>query len=77
MNKCICGYVNVDLSNRLQFRQEEVAEVLGVSLSKVKEWVRTDVIPSYKMDNIRCVAREDVVAFIAKSRQLGNFGTAV
>lgn len=58
-----------DLSNRIQYRPEEAADVLGVSVSKVKVWIRTGVIPSHTIDDMRFVMKADLMAFIESHRE--------
>ena len=52
------------LLNRIQYRPEEAADVMGVSLSKMKTWIRTNAIHSYTIDGMRFVAKRDLLAFI-------------
>jgi excisionase family DNA binding protein len=57
-----------DLTNRIQFRPEEVADVLGVSVSKVKQWIKTEALHSYLIDGMRFVHKNDVSTFIESYR---------
>ena len=58
-----------DLSNRVQLRTREVADVAGVSLSQAKVWLKTEAVPSYLIDNMRFVWKEDLLAFIQRHRE--------
>jgi excisionase family DNA binding protein len=64
-----------DLSNRVQYRPDEAADKMGVSLSKVKAWIRTGVLRSYTIDDMRFVMKSDLMAFIESHRN-GSFGLA-
>jgi excisionase family DNA binding protein len=64
-----------DLRNRVQYRPYEAADVMGVSLSKVKAWVRTGVLPSHRIDDMRFVLKSDLMAFIESHRN-DTFGLA-
>ena len=64
-----------DLSNRVQYRPDEAADVMGVSLSKVKAWIRTGVLPSHTIDHMRFVLKSDLLAFIESHRN-DSFGLA-
>ena len=57
-----------DLSNRIQLRTDEVAEVAGVSVSQVKVWMRTEALPSYSIGSMRFVHRSDLKDFIDRHR---------
>lgn len=63
-----------DLSNRVQFRPDEAADVLGVSVSKVKAWIRTGVLASYTIDGMRFVSKSDLIAFVESQRE-NSFAT--
>jgi hypothetical protein len=64
-----------DLRNRVQYRPDEAADVMGVSLSKMKTWIRTNVIHSYTIDGMRFVTKKDLLAFIESHRSQA-FGLA-
>lgn len=57
-----------DLSNRIQFRTNEVAEVAGVSVTQVKVWLRTEVLRSYTIGSMRFVHKSDLDEFIDRHR---------
>ena len=64
-----------DLRNRVQYRPDEAADVMGVSVSKMKTWIRTGVLPSYTIDDMRFVMKSDLMAFIESHRSQA-FGLA-
>ena len=64
-----------DLRNRVQYRPDEAADVMGVSVSKMKTWIRTGVLPSYTIDDMRFVMKNDLMAFIESHRSQA-FGLA-
>ncbi|PHQ31834.1 hypothetical protein CEE69_29145 [Rhodopirellula bahusiensis] len=73
---CGCHLKEKDWSNRLQYRVDEVADVLGVSVSMVKTWIRSKALVSYTMGKVRCIAKEDVERFVNQHRADGPFDTA-
>lgn len=48
----------------LQLRTKEVASILGVSISKAKEWIKSGDLKSYSIGSMRFVAMEDAVEFV-------------
>jgi hypothetical protein len=48
---------------------------MGVSVSKMKTWIRTGVLPSYTIDDMRFVMKSDLMAFIESHRSQA-FGLA-
>ncbi len=54
---------------------DEAADVMGVSVSKMKTWIRTGVLPSYTIDDMRFVMKSDLLAFI-ESHPSHAFGLA-
>lgn len=69
-------YQHRNLKNRFQFKEQgEIAEVLGVSVSTVKNWMKAKVLPWYEIEGIRFVSKVDLVQFIERHRN-GNNGTA-
>mgnify|MGYP003650737165 FL=1 len=64
-----------DLRNRVQYRPDEAADVMGVSVSKMKTWIRTGVLPSYTIDDMRFVMKSDLMSFIESHRNQ-SFGLA-
>ncbi|MDB4331773.1 helix-turn-helix domain-containing protein [bacterium] len=64
-----------DLRNRVQYRPDEAADVMGVSVSKMKTWIKTGVLPSYTIDDMRFVMKSDLLAFIESHRSQA-FGLA-
>ena len=75
MTKDRIGRTTKDLSNRVQYRPDEAADVLGVSVSKVKAWIRTGVLPSHTIDDMRFVLKTDLMGFIESHRN-DSFGLA-
>lgn len=73
MANCGNEKLTTDLRNRVQYRPDEAAEVMGVSVSKMKTWIRTGVLPSYTIDDMRLVMKSELMAFIEshRSRTLG------
>lgn len=61
MKNVSCNCIHRNLSNRMQFKEHgEIAEVLAVSVSTVKNWLRTEVLPSHEIAGIRFVSRETI-----------------
>jgi excisionase family DNA binding protein len=56
------------MNERRLYRIPEVAEYLSVSRSKVYELVRSGVLPSIKIDGIRRVRGDDVIALVETHR---------
>ena len=52
MANCSNEKLTKDLRNRVQYRTDEAADVMGVSVSKMKTWIRTGVLPSYTIDAV-------------------------
>ena len=48
---------------------------MGVSVSKMKNWIKTGVLPSYTIDDMRFVMKSDLMAFI-ESHRSQTFGLA-
>ena len=72
---CGIGKLTKDLRNRVQYRPDEAADVMGVSVSKIKTWIRTGVLPSYTIDDMRFVMKSDLLEFIESHRSQA-FGLA-
>ena len=72
---CSNGKTLKDLRNRVQYRPDEAADVMGVSVSKMKTWIRTGVLPSYTIDDMRFVMKSDLMSFIESHRNQ-SFGLA-
>ncbi len=75
MANCGNGKLTKDLRNRVQYRPDEAADVMGVSVSKMKNWIKTGVLPSYTIDDMRFVMKSDLMAFIETHRSQ-SFGLA-
>ncbi len=75
MANCDNGKLTKDLRNRVQYRPNEAADVMGVSVSKMKMWIRTGVLLSYTIDDMRFVMKSDLMAFIESHRSQA-FGLA-
>ena len=75
MANCGNEKLTKDLRNRVQYRPDEAADVMAVSVSKMKNWIKTGVLPSYTIDDMRFVMKRDLMAFIESHRSQA-FGIA-
>ena len=75
MANCGNEKLTKDLRNRVQYRPDEAADVMGVSVSKMKNWIKTGVLRSYTIDDMRFVMKSDLLAFIETHRSQ-SFGLA-
>ena len=75
MANCGNQKLTKDLRNRVQYRPDEAADVMGVSVSKMKNWSKTGVLHRYKIDDVRFVMKSDLMAFIESHRSQA-FGLA-
>ncbi len=51
-------------ADRISYRVDEAAKLIGVSSEKVWEWISDGRLPARKLDRIRLIRRVDLEAFI-------------
>ena len=76
-NLANCGNQKLtkDLRNRVQYRPDEAVDVIGVSASKMRYWIKTGDLPGSTIDDMRLVMKSDLMAFIESHRSQA-FGLA-